>query len=99
MSAFQGLLVGLLAFALIGLFHPIVIKAYYHFGTKAWWVFLILGLVAGAASVYCTQFVVSATLGVLAFTSFWTIKELFEQEERVKKGWFPANPKRSGKSL
>ena len=40
---------------------------------------------------------VSSLLGVFAFSSFWTIKEVFEQEERVKKGWFPKNPKRTYK--
>ena len=29
--------------------------------------------------------------------SLWSIKELFEQEERVKKGWFPENPKKKQK--
>jgi hypothetical protein len=28
-------------------------------------------------------------VNIFAFSSFWTIKELFEQKERVKKGWFP----------
>jgi len=37
---------------------------------------------------------VSTLLGVVAFSSFWTIKEIFEQRDRVRKGWFPANPKR-----
>ena len=36
----------------------------------------------------------SSLLGVFAFSSFWTILEIFEQKERVKKGWFPMNPKR-----
>ena len=27
----------------------------------------------------------------------WSIKELFEQRERVRKGWFPENPKRKAK--
>ena len=36
----------------------------------------------------------SSLLGVFAFSSFWTIKEVFEQEQRVRKGWFPSNPKR-----
>ena len=40
---------------------------------------------------------VSSLLGVFAFSSFWTIKEVFEQEERVQKGWFPKNPKRKYK--
>ena len=30
-------------------------------------------------------------------TCIWSIKELFEQEERVKKGWFPENPKKKQK--
>ena len=37
---------------------------------------------------------VAALAGVFAFSSLWTIKELFEQKERVRKGWFPRNPKR-----
>ena len=35
----------------------------------------------------------STLLGVVAFSSFWSILELFQQRERVRKGWFPANPK------
>jgi hypothetical protein len=31
---------------------------------------------------------------VFAFSSFWSIKEVREQHERVRKGWFPMNPKR-----
>jgi hypothetical protein len=37
---------------------------------------------------------ISTLLGVFAFSSFWSIHELFEQRERVRKGWFPQNPKR-----
>jgi hypothetical protein len=40
------------------------------------------------------QVFLQTLLGVLGCSSFWTIKELFEQRERVAKGWFPANPKR-----
>lgn len=36
----------------------------------------------------------STLTGVVAFSSFWTIHEIFEQRKRVQKGWFPANPKR-----
>ena len=31
---------------------------------------------------------------VTAFSCFWSILELYEQEKRVDKGWFPRNPKR-----
>ena len=33
-------------------------------------------------------------LGIFAFSSFWGIGEVFHQRERVRKGWFPMNPKR-----
>ena len=29
--------------------------------------------------------------GVLIAAFLWSIRELFEQEERVKKGWWPEN--------
>ena len=36
----------------------------------------------------------SVFLGVLGCTFLWSIQELYEQEERVKKGWFPENSNR-----
>ena len=35
-----------------------------------------------------------AVLGVTAFSCFWSILEVFQQQERVHKGWFPRNPRR-----
>ena len=58
---FTGLLVGLSTFLIIGLFHPLVIKAEYY-------------------------------LGVVAFSSFWSILEVIHQRERVRKGWFSEGP-------
>ena len=92
-----GLLIGICTFLIIGLFHPIVVKAEYYWGTKCWWIFLVLGISGIAASLSVDNILVSSLLGVFAFSSFWTIKEVFEQEERVKKGWFPKNPKRTYK--
>ncbi len=90
-----GLAIGLCTFLIIGLFHPVVIKSEYHFGTRCWWVFLLLGIVALAASILVADVFWSAVLGVTAFSSFWTILEIFEQRERVRKGWFPRNPRRN----
>ena len=45
-----GVLLGLASFLSIGLFHPIVIKSEYYFGTRCWWVFLLAGLAYLAAS-------------------------------------------------
>ncbi|WP_373727999.1 DUF4491 family protein [Bacteroides heparinolyticus] len=90
----SGLVIGICTFIIIGLFHPIVVKAEYHLGTKCWWIFLLLGIGGVIASLCSENIMVASLLGVFAFSSFWSIKEVFEQEERVKKGWFPKNPKR-----
>ena len=92
---FGGLLIGIATFLIIGLFHPVVVKAEYFFGTAIWWIFLAFGLIGTAISLVVCDMVISTLLGVFAFSCFWTIKELFEQEKRVEKGWFPKNPKRN----
>ena len=92
---FHGLLIGIATFLIIGLFHPIVIKSEYYWGTRCWWVFLLLGIAGIVAALFIADILVSALCGVFAFSSFWSIKEIFEQEERGLKGWFPKNPKRT----
>ena len=84
-----GLVIGICTFLIIGLFHPIVVKAEYYWGTKCWWIFLLLGIGGIIASLYTENIMIASLLGVFAFSSFWTIKEIFEQEERVKKAGFP----------
>lgn len=91
---FSGIIIGLVTFLVIGLFHPIVIKAEYYFGTRCWWIFLLVGILGMATSLYLENLYLSIILGVFSFSSFWSILELFEQKERVKKGWFKMNPKR-----
>ncbi|MBP3425542.1 MAG: DUF4491 family protein [Rikenellaceae bacterium] len=91
---FEGLIIGICTFLIIGLFHPLVIKAEYHLGVGSWWIFLILGLGTMVASLLVESLTLSTLLGVFAFSSFWSIKELFEQRERVRKGWFPKKPNR-----
>ena len=83
MINFDGLLIGIATFLIIGLFHPVVVKAEYYWGTKCWWIFLVLGIAGTVASLLVESVFVSAICGVFAFSSFWTIKEVFEQEERV----------------
>ena len=89
----SGIILGASAFLIIGLFHPIVIKAEYHWGKGCWWLFAVAGLGFCVASLL-SQGVISAILGVVGFSCFWSILELFEQEKRVAKGWFPSNPKK-----
>ncbi|MFI3320745.1 MAG: DUF4491 family protein [Rikenellaceae bacterium] len=89
-----GLTIGVSTFLIIGLFHPVVIKCEYHFGVGCWWWFLVLGVVCVGLSLMSSNVLISTLLGVVAFSSFWTIREIFDQRERVRKGWFPENPNR-----
>ena len=94
---FEGIAIGISTFLIIGLFHPVVIKTEYYTGTRFWWVFLLIGIGGIVASLFIESTFWASLLGVFSFSSLWTIKELFEQEERVKKGWFPRNPNRTYK--
>lgn len=89
-----GLLIGVATFLIIGLFHPLVIKGEYRFGVRCWWVFLVMGIAAIAGSIAVRHILWSTLLAVWGASSLWSIGELFEQRERVAKGWFPSNPER-----
>ena len=82
---FTGIIIAIGTFLIIGIFHPIVIKTEYYFGTRPWWLFLILGIASIIASLCISHVVVSSLL--------WSIGELFEQRKRVAKGWFPKREK------
>ena len=90
----EGLLVGVVTFVIIGLFHPFVIKGEYYFGRKINYVFAGLGILTGIGALLVSSLFISSLLAVVSFSSFWSIHEVIEQEERVRKGWFPANPKK-----
>lgn len=89
-----GLVIGISTFLIIGLFHPLVIKGEYYFGEKIKWVFAGGGIVFIILTLLVTNVLLSSLFGVTAFSCFWSIMEVKEQVKRVKKGWFPANPKR-----
>ena len=89
-----GIIIGLATFLIIGLFHPLVIKAEYYMGVKSWWLFLLGGVLGFIASLLVSNLLLSILLGVIGFSSFWSILEIFHQKKRVEKGWFPENPKR-----
>lgn len=93
-----GLIIGLCTFLVIGIFHPLVVKGEYFFGTKIWILFLLVGIVCCFFAWFVDDLFLSVILGVTGFSSFWGIGEVFEQEKRVLKGWFPRNPRRHYKS-
>ncbi len=90
---YRGILLGIASFLIIGIFHPIVIRCEYRFSYRIWPVFLAVGLVCLALSLFPESVVLSSFLGVLGCSSLWSILELFHQHKRVERGWFPANPK------
>ena len=71
-----------------------MIKAEYHCGTRIWPLFFVVGAVILILSLFLENTLWSAILGVFGFSSLWSIREVFEQAERVKRGWFPGNPNR-----
>ena len=69
----EGIIIGISTFLIIGLFHPVVIKAEYYWGTRCWWVFLVLGILGIIGALLVDSILISSLLGVFAFSSFWTI--------------------------
>lgn len=91
---FTGIIIAACTFFVIGLFHPIVIKTEYYWGTRPWWIFLVCGILCIMAALLIANVMISSILGVVGASFLWSIGELFDQKKRVKKGWFPMNPKR-----
>ena len=91
---FTGIIIAVSTFLIIGIFHPIVIKVEYYWGTRLWWIFLVLGLIPIMVALLIANVIVSSILGVIGASLLWSIGELFEQKKRVERGWFPMNPKR-----
>ena len=90
----SGILIGLTAFIVIGVLHPVVIRCEYYFSDRVWPVFLAGGLAFCTASLFVERPLLSSVLGVVGFSLLWSIRELKQQTRRVEKGWFPRNPKR-----
>lgn len=91
---FEALLIGIVAFITIGVFHPVVVKLEYSFGKRIWWAVFLPGLALLVASFFVKAYL-SLVLGVIAFGCFWTTVELFFQHERVLKGQAKKNPDRN----
>lgn len=95
---FYGIVLGVLSFLIIGSWHPIVIKGEYYFGKKICMVvFAVVGVFCLGMSLFLPWKILSAAFALFGFSAFWGVKEVVEQEERVRKGWFPENPKRKDK--
>lgn len=92
---YSGIIIAVITFLVIGLFHPIVIKCEYYWGTRCWWAFAIAGILFIIGSLWVMDPILSPVLGVIGCSCLWSILEIFEQKKRVEKGWFPKNPRRA----
>ena len=91
---FTGIIIAACTFLTIGIWHPIVIKTEYYWGTRPWIIYLLVGLASITAALFIENTIISAIVGVFGASALWGIGELFQQKKRVEKGWFPKNPKR-----
>ena len=91
---FNGIIVGVSVFLIIGICHPITIKMEYYWGRKSWMVFCAAGIILSVLSLFTKNMVLSTIIAAFAFSCFWGIHEVISQEMRVLRGWFPENPAR-----
>ena len=91
---FTGLGLGLFMLFSIGFGFFWVIKLEYYLGAAIWWAVLVVGLVVCLLSLFMPTFSGSGLLGIFGGSIVWGATELSGQEERVRRGLFPANPRR-----
>ncbi len=90
----SGMIAGAACFLIIMVSRWTCIVGEYYFTKIVWIAFLVFGLICIAFSFFMINIMYSSVIAMLGFTYLWGINEVIEQEERVKKGWFPMNPKR-----
>jgi hypothetical protein len=73
---FKGIIIGAVSFLTIEIFHSLVIKAEYHFGTRVWPFFLIMGIVLSIISLFVENVIFGTILGIISLCGFWSIRAL-----------------------
>jgi hypothetical protein len=89
-----GFVLGLFMLFSIGFGFFWVIKLEYHLGAQVWKAVLGVGVLLCLASLFAPNFTTSALLGIFGGSVVWGATELPGQEERVRRGLFPANHRR-----
>ncbi|HSO27101.1 MAG TPA: DUF4491 family protein [Anaerolineales bacterium] len=89
-----GLFMGLYMLGVIGIGFFWVVKIEYYLGARVWKLVLLLGLLLCLLSLFVNNFMFSALIGIFGGSVVWGATELPDQAERVRRGLFPANPRR-----
>jgi hypothetical protein len=71
-----------------------VIKLEYYLEARIWKAVLAVGLLICLLSLFMPTFISSALLSIFGGSVVWGATELPGQEERVRRGLFPANSRR-----
>ena len=93
---FTGLILGIFMLFSIGIGFVWVIKLEFYVGAHIWKWVLALGILLGLTSLWMPYFWGSALLGIIGGSIAWGATELPDQESRVARGIFPANPNKGG---
>lgn len=80
---YAGIIIGVYTFVMIGILHVSVVRIEREIGSYIWPVFLIFGVVIGGWSLFVSDVLTSALLGVSGFLFAWSGPELKKQKERV----------------
>lgn len=92
---YLGIITGILALIIIGIWHPIVIKGEYYLGKKkCTYIFALTGILCIITSLLIENQYLNIIIAFFGCSSFWGIIEVHQQEKRVQKGWFPKNNKK-----
>ena len=92
-----GLTIGFITLLSIWIGFFWVIKLEFYIGAYIWKAVLTLGIILCLGSLLIPSFWGSALLGIIGGCIAWGATELPDQAERVRRGVFPANPKRGNK--
>lgn len=86
---FTGIIIAAMTFLTIGLWHPIVIKTEYYFGTRPWVIYLLVGISCCVAALFISNVYISSFFGVFGASALWGIGELFSQKKTRREGLVP----------
>ena len=89
-----GLFLGLFTVVVIGLGFVWVIKLEYYVGAHVTKIVAALGVIVALVSLFISDFTLSAIMGIVGGMIVWGATELPQQEQRVARGLFPANPRK-----